>query len=174
MSQCFLWVSCTVLQCVPGLSRSVNHICGAEVCLYLEAAATDGRGWISFAEPVLASRVPTAAPICSSSISIAAYCSNQCLVAERAVWLAVDQQFCFHVAFSGSGGSARLDIEGPRYGSGAVALKLIADTLVNVMAFGLAAVHTEASTSSANPRLSSEEHFVASTQTGCCSHPKSA
>lgn len=34
--------------------------------------------------------------------------------------------------------------------------------------------HLEASASSANPRLSSAEHFVASTQTGCCSHPKSA
>ncbi len=33
---------------------------------------------------------------CSSSISIAAHCSNQCHVAERAVWLALDQQSCFH------------------------------------------------------------------------------
>ena len=33
--------------------------------------------------------------------------------------------------------------------------------------------HTDASTSSANPRLSSAERFAASTQAGCCSHPKS-
>ncbi len=59
----FLWASCKVLQCVLGLSRSVNHICGAEVCLYDEAAATDERGWNAFAEPVLASRGPIAAPV---------------------------------------------------------------------------------------------------------------
>ncbi len=53
-------------------------------------------GGTSFAEPVLAPRGPVITPICSSSISIAAYCSNQCLVAEQAAWLAVDQQFCFH------------------------------------------------------------------------------
>ena len=32
----------------------------------------------------------------SSSISIAAYCSNQRLVAKRAAWLALDQQCHFH------------------------------------------------------------------------------